>query len=89
MKNVGKVFFDEESIYENAKLYLKFVTDGRADARVEGRTSPPKQYAPSTFSKFGALKNAVYMKITGHHARQNCDFSTIIYNVQTCHIRSR
>ena len=43
------------SIYEIFKPYLKFVTDGRTDSQTKGRTSP-KQYAPLTFSKLGALK---------------------------------
>ena len=34
-KNMGQLSFDEESIYEISKPYLKFVTDGRTDGRAQ------------------------------------------------------
>ena len=36
-KNMGQLFFDEESIYEISQPSLKFVTDGRTGAWTEGQ----------------------------------------------------
>ena len=35
-KYMYQIFFDEESIYEISKLYLRFVTDGCADGSTNG-----------------------------------------------------
>ena len=31
-KNTGQLFFEEESIYESSRPYLKLVTDGHTDS---------------------------------------------------------
>ena len=49
---MGQLFFDEESIYEISKPYLKICMD---------RQTSPKQYAPITFSKVGGI-NMEYSK---------------------------
>ena len=48
LKNMCQLFFDEESIYEVAKLYLYKFCKGRTDGWTDAQTSP-KQYGPSTF----------------------------------------
>ena len=50
-KNTGQLFFDEESIYEISKPYLKFVMDGRTDARMD----KPKAICPFNFFKVGGI----------------------------------
>ena len=35
-KYMYQIFFDEESIYEISKLYLRFVTDGCTDGSMDG-----------------------------------------------------
>ena len=46
---MGQLFFDEESIYEISKPYLKFVMDGR--------TEKPKTICPFNFFKVGGIIN--------------------------------
>ena len=48
---MGQLFFDEESIYEISKPYLKFETDGRTDGHTDGhaKSNMPHQ----TFPKLG------------------------------------
>ena len=49
---MGHLFFDEESIYEISKPYLKFVTDGRTDKRLDN----PKAICPFNFFKIGGIE---------------------------------
>ena len=48
---MGQLFFDEESIYEISKPYLKLVTDGRTDGKAQSNM-------PLNFFKFGGIKTA-------------------------------
>ena len=40
---MGMLFFDEKSVFEISKPYLKFVTDERRDGRMDGRTDGQAQ----------------------------------------------
>ena len=50
-KNTGQLFFDEESVYEISKPYLKICLDGQMD----GRSDKPKAICPFNFSKVGGI----------------------------------
>ena len=51
LKSMYQLIFDEESIYEILKLYLKIFE--QTNEQTEACTSP-KQYAPSTIQMLGA-----------------------------------
>ena len=58
---MGQLFFDEESIHEISKPDLKFVTDGRTDARTDGqaKSNMPLQL----FQSWGRIKKIFGTKL--------------------------